>query len=128
VYVLFDITLRINSKRADQLHALVLPNSVAKRVNPILGYLWPRHNNVAVAKVPTQKSLYSSEYESFLDLLRAARETAGLTQNETARLLKRPQSFVSKCESGERRVDVVELSQICRVYGISAGSFLKKLS
>jgi transcriptional regulator with XRE-family HTH domain len=80
-----------------------------------------------VAKVPN-KSLYSSEYERFLLLLRSAREGAGLTQIETARRLNRPQSFVSKCESGERRVDVVELSQFCRVYGITTGAFLKKLS
>jgi transcriptional regulator with XRE-family HTH domain len=80
-----------------------------------------------VAKVPIRKSLYSSEYERFLQLLRKAREAAGLTQIEAARRLGRPQSFVSKCESGERRVDVVELAQFCRVYGVSPGIFLKKL-
>jgi transcriptional regulator with XRE-family HTH domain len=41
---------------------------------------------------------------------------AGLTQVEVANRLKRPQSFVSKIESGERRVDVVELSELARVY------------
>lgn len=126
--VFSNIHLWINFKRADQLHPLVLPNSVANRVNPIVGYFWPTLNNVAVAKVPTQKSLYSAEYESFLVLLRAAREAAGLTQIETARRLKRPQSFVSKCESGERRVDVVELNHFCCVYGVSAATFLKKLT
>jgi transcriptional regulator with XRE-family HTH domain len=80
-----------------------------------------------VAKVPTRKSLYSSEYERFLQLLRKAREAAGLTQIEAARRLNRPQSFVSKCESGERRVDVVELVQFCRVYGTNTLNFLKKL-
>ncbi|HEV3272887.1 MAG TPA: helix-turn-helix transcriptional regulator [Candidatus Methylacidiphilales bacterium] len=80
-----------------------------------------------MAKVPTRKSLYSSEYERFLQLLRKAREAAGLTQIEAARRLERPQSFVSKCESGERRVDVVELAQFCRVYGVTIGNFLKKL-
>ena len=80
-----------------------------------------------MAKVPTRKSLYSSEYERFLQLLRKAREGAGLTQVEAAHKLSRPQSFVSKCESGERRVDVVELAQFCRIYGVSAASFLKKL-
>jgi hypothetical protein len=41
---------------------------------------------------------------------------AGLTQVEAARALKRPQSFVSKCESGERRVDVIELEAFARLY------------
>jgi transcriptional regulator with XRE-family HTH domain len=80
-----------------------------------------------VAKVPTRKSLYSSEYERFLELLRKVRGATGLTQIKAARRLGRPQSFVSKCESGERRVDVVELAQFCRVYGISMSAFFKKL-
>jgi len=84
--------------------------------------------NGPVAKVPTKKSLYSTEYERFLQSLRRAREEAGLTQNEAARRLHRPQSFVSKCESGERRVDVVELIQFCRVYGITTGNLLKRIT
>jgi hypothetical protein len=42
---------------------------------------------------------------------------ANLTQVAVARQLARPQSFVSKCESGERRVDVVELQEFARLYG-----------
>jgi transcriptional regulator with XRE-family HTH domain len=56
------------------------------------------------------------EYRRFLARLRAARERAGLTQAEVARRLRRPQSFVSKCEAGERRIDVVELSGFARIY------------
>jgi len=62
-------------------------------------------------------SRYSRDYERFLELLRQAREEAKLTQVEVARKLGRPQSFVSKCESGERRVDVVELAAFARLYG-----------
>lgn len=47
---------------------------------------------------------------------RQAREDAKLTQAEVARRLSRPQSFVSKCESGERRVDFVELRYFARLY------------
>jgi transcriptional regulator with XRE-family HTH domain len=62
-----------------------------------------------------RKSTYSKPYLRFREALVAARESAGLSQHELARRLSRPQSFVSKCESGERRIDVVELIQICKV-------------
>jgi transcriptional regulator with XRE-family HTH domain len=51
-----------------------------------------------------------------LNRLRQAREEARLTQAEVARLLSRPQSFVSKSESGERRVDFVELQHFAKIY------------
>lgn len=66
----------------------------------------------------------SAEYASFLKRLRGARERAGLTQAETARRLGKPQSYISKCESGERRVDVVELKAFARAYGVPVGSLL----
>ena len=53
---------------------------------------------------------YRQRYAQFLGRLRQARVEAGLTQVDVAKKLKRPQSFVSKIESGEQRVDVVELS------------------
>jgi transcriptional regulator with XRE-family HTH domain len=59
---------------------------------------------------------YRQRYRAFLERLRQARRDAGLTQSDVARDLRRPQSFVSKCESGERRVDVVELQQFARLY------------
>jgi transcriptional regulator with XRE-family HTH domain len=49
-------------------------------------------------------------------LLRVAREEAGLTQMDVARALKVHQSFVSKCESGERRLDVIELQYFAKLY------------
>lgn len=58
----------------------------------------------------------SAAYRLFLTRLREARRVAGLTQAEVAAKLRRPQSFVSKCESGERRVDVVELTEFARLY------------
>jgi len=51
-----------------------------------------------------------------LERLRQARKEAGLTQVEVAARLGKPQSFVSKCESGERRVDVVELQIFAGLY------------
>jgi transcriptional regulator with XRE-family HTH domain len=61
-------------------------------------------------------SVYSEVYKVFLARLRAARKERNLTQADVARRLGRPQSFVSKCESGERRVDVVELAAFAKLY------------
>jgi transcriptional regulator with XRE-family HTH domain len=55
-------------------------------------------------------------YHRFLNKLKIARQEAGLTQVEAARKLAKPQSFISKCESGERRVDVIELQDFARLY------------
>ena len=60
---------------------------------------------------------YVRQYELFLERLRRAREDAGLTQLEVSAQLGRPQSFISKCESGERRVDFVELQVLASIYG-----------
>lgn len=63
-------------------------------------------------------------YREFLEQLRKARREARLTQAEVAGLLQQPQSFVSKCESGERRVDVVELEQFAKIYRKPISFFL----
>ena len=64
-------------------------------------------------------------YMAFLKRLRRARTEAALSQTEAARRLGKPQSFVSKCESGERRVDVVELLAFARVYGVAVTFFYR---
>jgi len=51
---------------------------------------------------------------------------ANLTQVALAKKLRRPQSFVSKYEIGERRLDLVELGEICAAMGISLGDFVRK--
>lgn len=51
------------------------------------------------------------------ELLIQKRVAAGLTQEEVARRLRRPQSFVSKYETGERRLDIVELMEVAEVLG-----------
>ncbi len=60
---------------------------------------------------------YRQRYRRFLEKLKQARQEAGLTQVEVAKRLRRPQSFVSKIESAERRVDVVELQDLAHLYG-----------
>jgi len=66
----------------------------------------------------------SAAYRLFLSRLRQARIEVGLTQVEVAKRLRRPQSYVSKCESGERRVDVVELTEFARLYGKALDFFV----
>ena len=71
------------------------------------------------------RSPYSARYKTFLRRLKEARLQAGLTQAEVAVLLRRPQSFVSKCESGERRIDVIELQDFAGLYRKPIGYFLR---
>ncbi|MCJ7631262.1 helix-turn-helix domain-containing protein [Candidatus Bathyarchaeota archaeon] len=68
---------------------------------------------------------YDDEYREFLSRLCAARIEAGLTQKEVAKFLRKAQSYVSKCESGERRVDVVELRAFASLYNKSINDFLE---
>jgi transcriptional regulator with XRE-family HTH domain len=58
------------------------------------------------------KSIHSPEHAKLRELLIAARKKAGLTQQDVAERLGRPQSFVAKYEGGERRLDVVEFVQV----------------
>jgi transcriptional regulator with XRE-family HTH domain len=68
---------------------------------------------------------YRQRYERFLEKLRAARLDAGLTQADVCRKLRRPQSFLSKIESGERRLDVIELQEIAELYRRPIGFFVE---
>ncbi len=70
------------------------------------------------------KTLHSEAYRRFRERLKLARVEAGLTQVQAALGLGRPQSFVSKCESGERRVDVVELTEFSNLYSKRLRFFL----
>jgi transcriptional regulator with XRE-family HTH domain len=75
-----------------------------------------------------EKSLFSKDYGVFLRELRAARKEAGLTQEEIGKRLGQTQSFISKCERGERRIDVVELRAFCKAIGISFPSFVQRFN
>ena len=72
------------------------------------------------------KSIFSAGQEKLQKLLRQARTDAGLTQIQLADKLRRPQSFVSKYESGERRLDLIELREICETLKISLADFVKR--
>jgi transcriptional regulator with XRE-family HTH domain len=72
-----------------------------------------------------QKSQHTQQYRQLLAALRRSREDAGLTQLDVAEKLDVYASYVSKCESGERRIDVIELAEFCRLYGVGLADFLK---
>ena len=72
------------------------------------------------------KSLYSHEQEELRAVLRQARMEKGLRQEDLARLLGRRQSFISDIESGQRRVDIVELRHLCRYLGLSLTEFVAR--
>ena len=65
------------------------------------------------------KSIHDQRYIEVVSLIRKARERRGLTQCGLARRLGRPQSYVSKVETCERRLDYIELLQMCRAVGVA---------
>ena len=71
------------------------------------------------------RSRQTKEYAYFVEKLRKAREEAGLTQVEVAKKLKRPQSHISNVESGQQRVDVVELQNFAKIYNKDTNYFIK---
>jgi len=71
------------------------------------------------------KSIYTKEYREIIKKLKQARFDAGLKQEDVARKLKKPQSYVSKIERGERKLDVTELKGFVRIYKKSVNYFLK---
>ena len=66
-------------------------------------------------------------YKKFTELLAEDRLKVPLTQAALAKKLKRPQSFVSKFESGERRLDVIEFLEVMQAMGIKPTLFLREL-
>src|SRR5438128_736754 len=81
----------------------------------------------AESKARMEKSIYTREYAVVLKLLQEARETAGITQVELARRLGQTQSFVSKLERGDRRIDIVQLRTLCGIYGLTLPEFVERL-
>lgn len=70
------------------------------------------------------KSIYSKEYKNIIERLKTARLDAGLKQAEVAAKLKKPQSYISKIERGERRVDVAELKELVKILKKDINYFL----
>ena len=70
------------------------------------------------------KSIRTKEYQDFTKKLKKARLEAGLTQVEVAKKLNRPQSYISKVEAGEQRIDVMELKKFAKLYKKNVNYFI----
>jgi transcriptional regulator with XRE-family HTH domain len=74
-----------------------------------------------------EKSIHSARYRAFLKQLKKARLDACLSQTELALKIGETQTMISKCERGERRIDVVELQTFCQAFGLSLKEFVATL-
>ena len=72
-----------------------------------------------------EKTIYSKDHKYLVDKLKKAREEAGLDQAEVAKVLNKSQSYISKIESGQRRVDIVQLNEFAKAYKKAVSYFLK---
>ena len=73
------------------------------------------------------KSIYLEEYRHLVRMLRKARTEAGLTQVEVSKLLDKSQATISKVESGQIRLDVIQLKEYAKLYKKKLDYFIKKL-
>ena len=73
------------------------------------------------------KSVYTAKYERFRKRLITGRKAKGLTQSQLAERLGKPQSFVSKYERGERRLDLVEFLEVAKTIGMNPKRLIDQL-
>ena len=73
------------------------------------------------------RGIHDARYKRLIDALADARRETGLTQLELAQRLGRRQQFVSKYESGERRLDVIEFADIARLLGLDPAGLIAEI-
>ncbi|MBI2459544.1 MAG: helix-turn-helix transcriptional regulator [Parcubacteria group bacterium] len=71
------------------------------------------------------KSVYTKDYKEIINRLKQARIDAGLSQQAVADKFNKPQSYISKIESGERRLDVAEMKKFAKIYKKAVNYFIK---
>ncbi len=74
-----------------------------------------------------KKRIYLAQRGRLVSLLREMRIEAGLTQVDLAARIEKDQAYVSRYESGQRRLDVLEVREICQVVGVTLEEFVKRL-
>lgn len=71
------------------------------------------------------KTIFSKDHKHLIERLRKARIEAGLSQKQVSETLGRTQSYISKLESNQRRIDVVQLKELAMIYKKSFDYFLE---
>ncbi|MCL4386445.1 MAG: helix-turn-helix transcriptional regulator [Cyanobacteria bacterium] len=71
------------------------------------------------------KTIYSNDYNFLTKQLKSARLESGLNQVEIAKLLGKTQSYISKIESGQLRIDIIQLKELAKLYKKDINYFLK---
>ena len=71
------------------------------------------------------KTIYSKDHKILVNKLIRARKQRSLRQGDVAKLLGRTQSYVSKIEAGQRRVDIIQLKEFAKIYKKSLSFFIK---
>ena len=71
------------------------------------------------------KTIRSKEYAVFIERMKKAREETGLRQIDVAKKMKRPQSYISRVESGEYRLDILEVKKFAQLYNKDINYFIK---
>jgi transcriptional regulator with XRE-family HTH domain len=72
------------------------------------------------------KTIFSKDHKILVERLKKAREDAGMNQLDVAKMLKKSQSYISKIESGQRRVDVIQLKNLASIYKKDINFFIKE--
>lgn len=71
------------------------------------------------------KAIYSKDHKYIVEQLKKARQEANLEQEQVAKILKKTQSYISKIESGQRRIDIITLKEFAKIYKKDINFFLK---
>lgn len=87
--------------------------------------LWDYTTIGYIIETSMSKSVYTKDYKEIIERLKTARVEAGLAQQEVAKKLGKPQSYISKIESGERRLDVAEIKKFVVIYKKDISFFIQ---
>jgi len=71
------------------------------------------------------KTIHTKKYREVIGRLRAARIDFGLTQKQVSQKLNLSQSYISKVEAGEQRIDILELTELANIYKKNINFFLE---
>ena len=70
------------------------------------------------------KSIFSADYKDTIEKLKQARAATGLTQEEASKQLNKPQSYISKVENCQRRIDISELKELAKLYKVEPSTLI----